>query len=187
VIARTFKKIDQMNRALGRAAAWLALFMVLLQFAVVLLRYVFAIGFVPMQEAVWHLHGLLFMLGAAYTFLLNGHVRVDVIYRSATPEYKARTDLAGCLLFVVPVCLLTLYLSWDYVLRSIYNVGSGAWVLEGSPEFGGLPLIWAYKVVIWVFAVTLLLQGGSVAAKAMAYLRGTADTYPTNAAGSPSS
>ncbi len=187
MIARTFTKIDQLNRALGHAAAWLALFMVLLQFAVVLLRYVFAIGFVPMQEAVWHLHGLLFMLGAAYTFLLDGHVRVDVIYRSAPPEYKARTDLAGCLLFVVPVCVLTLYLSWDYVLRSIYDMASGAWVLEASPEFGGLPLIWAYKAVIWVFAVTLLLQGVSVAAKAMAYLRGAADTYPSNAAGSPSS
>ncbi len=187
MIARTFKKIDQVNRALGRAAAWLALFMVLLQFAVVLLRYVFAIGFVPMQEAVWHLHGLLFMLGAAYTFLLDGHVRVDVIYRDAAPAYKARTDLAGCLLFVVPVCVLTLYLSWDYVLRSIYDVGTGAWVLERSPEFGGLPLIWAYKAVIWVFAVTVLLQGVSVAAKAIAYLRGATVTYPANAAGSPSS
>ena len=176
-----------MNRAIGRAAAWLALIMVLLQFAVVLLRYVFAVGFVPMQEAVWHLHGLLFMLGAAYTFLLDGHVRVDVIYRSASPAYKARMDLAGCLLFVVPVCVLTLYLSWDYVLRSIYDVAGGAWVLEGSPEFGGLPLIWAYKAVIWVFAVTLLLQGMSVASKAMAFLRGSADAYPNTVAGSPSS
>lgn len=185
MLARTIKTIDHLNQKLGHAVAWLALFMVLLQFAVVLLRYVFAIGFVPLQEAVWHLHGLLFMLGAGYTLLLDGHVRVDVFYRDASPAYKARTDLAGCLFFIVPACLLTLHVSWDYVFRSIYDLDSGTWVLERSAEFGGLPLIWAYKLVIWVFAVTVLLQALSVAAKAFAYLRGTAESYPVPI-GSPS-
>lgn len=178
MFARTIKSIDHLNRKLGHAVAWLALIMVLLQFGVVLLRYVFAIGFVPLQEAVWHLHGLLFMLGAGYTLLLDGHVRVDVFYRNASPTYKAKTDLAGSLFFIVPVCVLTLYVSWDYVLRSIYDLNSGTWVLERSAEFGGLPLIWAYKMVIWLFAVSLLVQALSVAAKALAYLSGSAQSYP---------
>ena len=178
MFARAINKIDKLNQALGHGVAWLALVMVLLQFAVVVLRYVFAIGYVPMQEAVWLLHGLLFMLGAGYTLLHDGHVRVDVIYRSASPDYKARVDLAGSLLFVLPVCALTFYLSWDYVLRSIYDFERGVWMLESSPEFGGLPLIWAYKTVIWIFAATLAVQGISVAAKALAYLRGQAPTYP---------
>ncbi len=183
MFAYAIKKIDQVNRKLGQAVAWLALVMVLLQFAVVLLRYVFAVGYVPMQEAVWHLHGLLFMLGAGYTLLLDGHVRVDVIYRNASPAYKARIDLAGVLFFILPVCALTLYMSWDYVLRSIYDFDNAVWVLERSPEFGGLPLIWAYKTVIWVFAVTLALQGVSVAAKAFIYLRGGASSYPDSLLG----
>lgn len=183
MFARAINRIDLLNRKLGHVVAWLVLAMVLLQFAVVVLRYVFAIGYVPMQEAVWHLHGLLFMLGAGYTLLLDGHVRVDVIYRGAGPAYKARTDLAGCLFFILPVCGLTLFLSWDYVLRSIYDSGSGVWILESSPEFGGLPLIWAYKVMIWVFAVTLGLQGVSVAAKAFVFLRGGAPSYPPSSAG----
>ena len=158
-------KIDRFNRRLGEAVAWLALAMVLLQFAVVVLRYVFSIGFVPMQEAVWYLHGLLFMLGAAYTLLENGHVRVDIFYRRASVRSRALVDLAGSLLFIVPVCLLTLYVSWDYVLSSIYDIYGGSWILEGSREFGGLPLIWAYKLIIWVFALTLLAQGVSLAVR----------------------
>lgn len=183
MFAHTINRIDQLNRTLGHCVAWLALALVLLQFAVVVLRYVFAVGSVPMQEAVWHLHGLLFMLGAGYTLLNDGHVRVDVIYRNASPVYKARTDLAGCLLFVLPVCALTLYMSWDYVLRSIYDFERGVWMLESSSEFGGLPLIWAYKAVIWVFAVTLALQAISMAAKAFAYLSGEVSSYPPKSVG----
>lgn len=183
MFARMINKIDLLNRKLGHAVAWLALVMVLLQFAVVVLRYVFAVGYVPMQEAVWHLHGLLFMLGAGYTLLLDGHVRVDVIYRDASPAYKARIDVAGSVFFVLPVCILTLLMSWDYVLRSIYDFENGVWVLERSPEFGGLPLVWAYKTVIWVFAVTLALQGVSVAAKAFSYLKGDALSYPQKSFG----
>lgn len=178
MFANAITRIDQLNRGLGHAVAWLALAMVLLQFAVVLLRYVFAFGYVPMQEAVWYLHGALFMLGAGYTLLQDGHVRVDLIYRGAGPAYKARMDLAGSLFFILPVCALTLIVSWDYVLRSIYDFSSGIWVLEGSPEFGGLPLIWAYKLVIWIFALSLALQALSVAGKAFAYLTGAASSYP---------
>lgn len=186
MLARAITRIDTLNRTLGNAVAWLALIMVLLQFAVVVLRYVFAVGYVPMQEAVWHLHGLLFMLGAGYTLLHDGHVRVDLMYRTASPAAKARTDLAGCVFFILPVCALTLYVSWDYVLRSIYDFESGIWVLERSPEFGGLPFIWAYKAVIWVFAITLGLQGLSMAVKAASYLCGGTSTYPPDRAqGSP--
>lgn len=169
------QRLDRFNRWLGEGVAWLALAMVLLQFAVVMLRYVFAIGFIPLQEAVWHMHGLLFMLGAAYTLLEDGHVRVDIFYRSAPRRRRAAVDLAGSLLFIVPVCLLTLYVSWNYVLSAIYDFASGTWILERSPEFGGLPLIWAYKLVIWIFALTLLAQGISLAVKAALRLRGDDD------------
>ncbi|MCP4981394.1 MAG: hypothetical protein GY935_12965 [Gammaproteobacteria bacterium] len=73
--------MDRFNSRLGRLIAWLALAMVLVQFAVVLLRYVFAVGFTPMQESVWHLHGLVFMLGAGYTLL---HHQTAAIKRAET-------------------------------------------------------------------------------------------------------
>jgi len=167
--------IDGLNRRLGRGVAWLVLAMVLVQFGVVVLRHVFSIGFVAMQESVLYLHGTLFMLGAGYTLLNDGHVRVDVFYRDAKPRTKAIVDLAGALLFLLPVCVLIVWYSWDYVL--------GAWsVAEGSREGSGLPLTFLYKTVIWVFAASLGLQGCSMALKCWAFLSGAAPDYPVKAA-----
>lgn len=166
--------IDSLNRRLGHAVAWLVLAMVLVQFAIVILRHVFSIGFISLQESVLYLHGTLFMLGAGYTLLHNGHVRVDVFYRDAAPRVKAAVDLAGAVLFLLPVCALVIWFSWDYVL--------GAWsVAEGSREGSGLPLTFIYKTVIWVFAATLGLQGFAMALKCWACLSGAVPDYPAGA------
>lgn len=143
--------IDRLNDAVGRGVAWVALFMVLVQFTVVIMRYVFAIGFIPMQESIWYMHGILFMVGAGYALLHDGHVRVDIMYREASERKKAWIDMIGSLVFLIPICILTLYLSSSYVINS--------WkTFEGSTEISGLPLIFALKTVIWVFAVLLGLQ-----------------------------
>ena len=151
--------IDRLNEKIGHALAWVALIMVLVQFTVVVMRYVFAIGNIAMQESIWYMHGLVFMLGAGYTLLHDGHVRVDVIYGDASPRYKAMVDFFGTLAFLLPLTAATWWLSWDYVVNS--------WrVWEGSTEVSGLPLIWAYKTVILVFAALMFLQGISMAYKA---------------------
>lgn len=167
--------IDGLNRRLGHAVAWLVLVMVLVQFAIVVLRHVFSIGFVAMQESVLYLHGTLFMLGAGYTLLQDGHVRVDVFYRDAPQRAKAMIDMAGALLFLLPFCALVIWFSRDYVLD--------AWrIAEGSREGSGLPLTFAYKTVIWVFAASLALQGMSLALKCWAFLSGAGPGYPPEAA-----
>jgi len=148
--------IDNLNEYIGRGVAWVALIMVLVQFAVVIMRYVFSIGFIPMQESIWYMHGILFMCGAGYTLLHDGHVRVDILYREASAKRKALVDMIGALVFLVPLCILTMWLSWSYVINS--------WkTLEGSTEISGLPLIFLYKTVIWVFAILLGLQGVAMA------------------------
>ena len=72
--------LDQVNLFVGNVARWLAILMVLLQFGIVLLRYVFGYNYIFMNEGVLYLHSALFMLGAGYTLLMNGHVRVDIFY-----------------------------------------------------------------------------------------------------------
>ena len=163
--------IDWLNERIGRGVAWAALAMVLIQFIVVVMRYVFAIGNIAMQESIWYLHGILFMIGAGYTLLHHGHVRVDVIFGEAKPRYKAWIDLLGTVFFLIPLMVATLWLSWSYVINS--------WkVWEGSTEVTGLPLIWAYKTVIWVFAVLVFLQALSVLYKVAAFLAGRLERYP---------
>ncbi|MCB1492753.1 MAG: TRAP transporter small permease subunit [Rhodobiaceae bacterium] len=156
--------IDAINYRVGRTIMWLTVALAIVQFVVVILRYVFAIGFIPMQESIWYMNGILFMTGAGFTLLADGHVRVDVLYREISHRNRAWVDLIGTLVFLVPVCLATLYLSWSYVLNS--------WrVFEGSTETSGIQGIFLLKTFIWVFAFLVVIQGIANALRAVRYLR----------------
>ncbi|MFQ6022861.1 MAG: TRAP transporter small permease subunit [Acidiferrobacterales bacterium] len=164
-LAVVVRIIDSINDLVGRATAWLALILVLDQFIVVVLRYVFSIGFIYMQESIWYLYGIMFMVGAGFTLLQDGHVRVDILYRGAKPKTKALVDLLGVVFFLIPVCVLIMWISWSYVINS--------WkVFEGSIETGGLPLVFLLKTVIWIFVVLIFLQGISLALRSIMTLAG---------------
>lgn len=159
------KGLDQFAELTGRGLAWLALVMVLLQFSLVVLRYVFGIGSIFMQEGMIYLHATLFMGAAAYTLRHNGHVRVDVFYRDAAPRRKAMVNLFGTLFLLVPFCVVILIYSWDYV--------SASWAIrEGSKETSGIHGIYLLKSVIVLFAGLVLLQGLSQAAHSLLVLSG---------------
>jgi TRAP-type mannitol/chloroaromatic compound transport system permease small subunit len=145
-------RIDRLTTAIGRAVAWLVLAIVLLQFALVVARYVFGFGSIWMSEAVIYAHATLFMLAAAWTLRAGGHVRVDVFYAEASPRMQALIDLIGALLLLLPFTLVLVWLSAPYAARS--------WaVLERSQESSGLPLVFALKTLIPLFAVLMALQG----------------------------
>jgi TRAP-type mannitol/chloroaromatic compound transport system permease small subunit len=158
--------VDGMNERIGRLIAWLALFMVLLQFVIVVLRYVFGLGSVIAQEAMIYMHATLFLAGASYALLHDGHVRCDIFYRDASPRTRALIDLGGVALFLLPMCIVIFWVSWPYV--------ANAWaVLEGSPEGDlGIPAIFLLKSVILVFAFLLGLQAVSMAIHAALRLAG---------------
>ena len=154
-------RIDRLTTAIGRTAAWLVLAVVLLQFALVVARYLFGIGSIWLTETVIYAHAALFMLAAAWTLRAGGHVRVDVFYAEASARTKALIDLAGALLLLLPFMLVLVWLSVPYAARS--------WaVLEHSQEASGLPLVFVLKTLIPVFALLMAMQGVAQAIRAAA-------------------
>jgi TRAP-type mannitol/chloroaromatic compound transport system permease small subunit len=152
-------RIDRMNAAIGRAAAWLVLAVVVLQFALVVARYLFGLGSVWLTETVIYGHSALFMLAAAWTLRAGGHVRVDVFYAEASLRTKAWIDLVGALLLLLPFMLVLIWLSLPYAARS--------WaILERSQEASGLPLVFVLKTLIPLFALLMALQGIAQAIRA---------------------
>src|SRR4029077_5802546 len=111
-------RIDRLNTAIGRAASWCALFIVLTGFAVVLMRYVLGLGSLWLQESILYAHAALFLLAAAWTLKDGGHVRVDVFYASASLRTKAWVDLFGALLLLLPFALAIVWFALPYVQRS---------------------------------------------------------------------
>ena len=144
--------IDRLNGWIGRAAAWAVLAMMIVQFAIVVLRSAFGFGSLWMQESLHYLLAILVLLTAGWTLRNGGHVRVDIFYADATPRTKAKVDLAGALLLLIPFMAAVIWFSWPYARR--------AWtILEGSREAGGIPLVFLLKSSIPAFAALMLLQG----------------------------
>jgi TRAP-type mannitol/chloroaromatic compound transport system permease small subunit len=156
-------RLDRLVSGIGRVAAWLVLVVVLLQFALVVARYLFGLGSIWLSETVIYAHAGVFMLAAALTLRAEGHVRVDIFYAEAPTRTKALIDLAGAILLLLPFMLVLLWLSVPYAARS--------WaILEHSQEASGLPLVFVLKTLIPVFAVLMALQGVAQAIRAVAVL-----------------
>ncbi len=159
--------LDRLSSAIGRAASWLTVFMVLVTFVVVVMRYAFDAGYIWIQESVIWMHAAVFMLGAAYTLHEDEHVRVDVFYRNMSPRRRAWVDLVGVVLFLLPVCVFLAWNSWDFVVQS-WRIG------ESSREPGGLPFPFLplLKSVLLLMPLTVALQGVSLLLRSLRSLRG---------------
>lgn len=135
----------------GRTVSWLTLLMVITTFIVVVLRYIFDIGWIGLQESITYLHAMVFLIGAAWAMQQQAHVRVDIFYSRYSAKTRAWIDLLGSLVFLLPVTIFVAWISWEYV--------SDSWaVLEGSREAGGLPAVFLLKSLILVLALMLTLQ-----------------------------
>jgi TRAP-type mannitol/chloroaromatic compound transport system permease small subunit len=135
----------------GKTVAWLTVVMVLLTFAVVVLRYGFNLGWIWLQESLTYLHVAVFTIVAAWALQQDGHVRVDVFYAKMPKRKRALVDLTGTLLFLMPFCIFMLVIAWPYVANS--------WkLLETSREAGGLPLVFLLKSLMMVMPALLLGQ-----------------------------
>ncbi len=156
--------LDALAERTGRLISWLTLAMVVATVAVVVLRYAFGQGLIWLQESVNWMHSIVFLLGAAYTLKADEHVRVDVFYRDMSERGKATVNLAGTILFLLPLCAYLIIESWQYVAVS--------WrIAERSREAGGLPMLYLLKTVIPLMAGLLALQGIAVALRAIERLR----------------
>jgi TRAP-type mannitol/chloroaromatic compound transport system permease small subunit len=142
---------NSMIRRLGQGVSWLTLLMVVLTFAIVVLRYGMNQGWIWLQESVTYLHASVFMIAVAWACQSDEHVRVDIYYREKSVLHKAWVNLLGTLVFLVPFSVFLLIIAWDYVMAS--------WAtMETSREAGGLPFVYLLKSLILVLPALLLVQ-----------------------------
>ena len=157
--------IDTLNEYVGRGVAWVTALLVVIIFIDVIMRYTLNTSFVFVQELEWHLFGFIFLIGAGYTLLHDGHVRVDIIYQRLGSRGRAWVNFIGVLLFLIPGCWMVISTSWKFVMNSFA-------LLEGSPDPGGIPLRFIIKGCIPVGFVLLLLQGISLGIHSLLQLIG---------------
>jgi TRAP-type mannitol/chloroaromatic compound transport system permease small subunit len=160
--------IDRINEWVGRGVAWVTTGLVLVVFVDVVMRYLFNTSYVFTQELEWQLFGFIFLMGAGYTLLHDGHVRVDIIYQRLGPKGRAWINLIGVFCFMLPGCFMVIATSWKFT----YN----AWaIMEGSPDPGGIPFRFLIKGTITVGFILLFLQGLSMGLHSFLQLLGLED------------
>jgi len=112
-------------------------------------RYIFHNSSIAMQELEWHLFSVIILFGTGYTLRHNAHVRVDFLYDNFSPKTKAWVNILGTIFFLIPLALLIIYGSWEFVMDS-YESG------EISQDPGGLPYRWLIKAMIPLSFIFLL-------------------------------
>ncbi|MAW88370.1 MAG: sugar transporter [Phyllobacteriaceae bacterium] len=176
VLLAVSRLIDRINDFIGRQVSWLILAAVLVSAYNATVRY---LGeglpdFLPIPRASnallelqWYLYGTVFMLAAAYTLLKNEHIRIDIVSNRLSKRTRDWIDLFCHTFFLMPFCLLMVWLAWPWFWRS-YNSG------EVSANAGGL-ILWPAKMMVLIGFLLLTAQGISEIIKRIAVLRGDID------------
>jgi TRAP-type mannitol/chloroaromatic compound transport system permease small subunit len=174
-LLRLSRNIDAFMELIGRATTWIVTLLLAVGVYNVIARYVGR--YVGMNlasntfiEGQWYLFSIIFFLGFAYILKRNAHVRVDFLYSKQTPVRRAWVNLLGTLLFLIPFCILGIYVTWPRVLRSWGRLPNGRWsTWELSSDPGGLPRAPIRTMIIIAF-VLLIIQGISEIIKHLAVI-----------------
>jgi TRAP-type mannitol/chloroaromatic compound transport system permease small subunit len=156
--------IDRLNEAIGKTVYWLILVAVLISAGNAVIRKAFDVSSNAWLELQWQLFGAVFMLAAAYTFLKNEHIRIDIVNGLFPKRVRDWIDLLGHLLFLMPFVILMIVDGWPFFTAS-YRIN------EQSLNAGGLPQ-WPAKLLIPLGFFLLFLQGISEIIKRVAVMRG---------------
>ena len=145
------KAINLIVKNSGKFSSFLILFLITLVSVSVILRYIFSIGFIWLQDLYIWVHAIFILLGLTYTLNKDEHVRIDLLYRSFKKKIKKKINFFGTLLFGMPVSLILISNGFDYFYRSFLQN-------ESSKETGGLPFIFILKFFILLMGIFLLLE-----------------------------
>lgn len=156
--------IDTLNEWVGRAVLWLVIALTLISAGNAIARYGLSMSSNAWLEIQWYLFAAIFLLAAGYTLKHNGHVRIDIVYGHLPPRTQAWIDLLGGVLFLLPLTLLMVWLSWPTFFDSLR---SG----EVSPDAGGL-IRWPVRMMVPLGFALLALQAASEIIKRFAFLQG---------------
>jgi len=157
---------DKINEWIGSVIVTSAVFLfILVIFSNVIMRYVFNTSFVFMSELEWHVFAFIFLMGAGFTLLHDGHVRVDIFYSMMDRKKQALINLFGVLFFLIPSCYVVLRTSIPWVIVA-YKVG------EVSINPGGIPARFLLKATLPMGYFLMLIQGLSLFVKSVLTLLG---------------
>ena len=141
---------EKLNIIIGKILSFFMVLLIINVFYDVISRYFFDGGSIAFQELEWHIFGVIILFGMSYTLREEGHVRVDFLYNKFSPKTQSIINILGTLFFIIPLSLLIIYGSYDFVMDS-YTTN------EISEDPGGLTHRWIIKAMIPLSFIYLII------------------------------
>ena len=160
--------LDRIVSGAGMAGGWMIVLLVAVVCVDVVTRKFITFHSTFLQELEWHIHTVAFTLSFGFAYLRGAHVRIDVIRDRLSRTARARLELAGIILLLVPFAALILWVGVTFAHQAFVQN-------EGSTSAQGIPHRWIIKSLIPVGMVLLLTAAAATAMRAWCYLRGEAD------------
>ncbi len=145
------KSLGKVNNIFANFSSYLILILIILISSSVILRYIFSIGFTWLQDLYIWIHASIILFGIAYTLNKDGHVRIDIFYRSLSKTNQRKINFLGSVIFGLPICYFILTDGFEYFYRSLI-------ISEDSKETGGLPNIFILKFIIFFMGILLTIE-----------------------------
>lgn len=156
--------LDAIIQSVGNLTAWLSIFLIVVIILQVILRYVFGRGIVILEELQWHFYGIMIILAVSYTLVSDSHIRLDLLHTRFSQRRKEKVELFGILLLLIPMVIVILLHSLDFV-------GNSWRVNERSDAPMGLCCRWAFKAFIPIGMGLLGTAAVSRVIRAILYLK----------------
>lgn len=149
-LKKCLRAIDLLNEWVAKVVSWFVVVIIATTIYEIIMRYLFNAPTKWVFEFNYLMHGPYFLLLGAYTFAINGHVNVDIVYGRLSARTKAIVDLFTMPLFFFFVLMMLIY-GGHFALNSLsfHERLSSAWA----------PPVYPVKLVIPIAAFLLLLQG----------------------------
>lgn len=162
-LARLSRALDRGLTVLGMIGAWLSIPLISIIIFDIVTRRFLVLGSTKLQEMEWHLHAALFLLALGFGYLKNAHVRIEVVRERFSQIWKARLEVIGISVFLIPYTTLVIYFGIDFADRSFG-------MNEVSSALTGLTHRWIIKSFVPLGMLLLLLAGIAVLLRNVAYL-----------------
>ena len=150
--------IDRIIRGIGVVTAWLTVVSIAAYGVLQMLDRKLQLGVSSyLPDLSTTLLFVLIFLTFGYTYLRDGHVRVDVFRRHWSERRIAWIELTGCLFVLLPLAAILTYYGWDGLMRTTRYAETQ---------------VWAQRIAGVIGPVLLALAGAVVAIRNITFLAG---------------
>lgn len=158
--------IENVIDAIGRWSSALNVFLIVAIMVQVVMRYVFGLGLVQLEELQWHLYSVNVIFGLAYCQVSDSHIRLDLIHDKLSQRTKEKIEILGIIFLLMPLIYVIFIHSIDFLWEAIRTN-------ERSDSPVGLCCRWLPKGLIPIAMIMFFASSSARVVKAFHYLKHT--------------